>query len=244
MRLRHIALCCTLTGALGGLMLSPATARADVSAIRTKPKLTISTPDSYSLYGGRVRLTVTLGPTANRKVSVYATPYGGTRKLVATAQVSAKGKWYTGYTVTRRTTFTVAFGGDSRDAPTTASTTVQAVAGVTNRISGFYTTSKVGGITYDVFHGSGTLTLYSAVTPWKPTQCLEPETEQLDGKTWDADTRYGCDQLTAGSRDTAPFSLNQAVGDYYRIRGDYFRSAGDPSNLNGHGAWVYFEVVK
>ena len=249
MRLRHIALGCTLTGALGCLMLSSATARADIQApgkaSRTTPKLTISAPSADSNYRSKIKLTVSLGPTfTNRKVSLYAKPDGQARKLVATGRVNAKGKWYPDYTITWSTKFTVAFAGDSRYAATTASTAVQAYAKVADRIGGFYTTQKVGKITYDVFHGSGTLTLYSAVSPAKPTQCLEPETQQLDGKTWDADTKYGCDQLTAASQDTAPFSLNMAVGDHYRIRGDYYRSSKDHNNLNDHGSWLYFEVVK
>jgi hypothetical protein len=256
MRLRHIALGCTLTGALGCLAAPPAialaensstaaTATAGVTVAAVQPKLSISAPWPDSLYGGRVKFTVTLGPTfADRKVALYASPYGGQRKLVATGKVNAEGKWYPVYTVTRTTTFEVTFAGDSHNTANTAQTTVQAYAGVANRLGGFFTIAKVDGVSYDVFHGSGTLTLYSVVSPAKPGECLEPETEQLDGKTWDADTKYGCDQLTAASQDAAPFSLTMAVGDRYRIRGDYIRAAKDLGNLNQQGPWLYFEVVK
>jgi hypothetical protein len=250
MRLRHIALGCTLTGALACLVLPTASAQADSKvpdkARLARPKLTISAPAIDNHYGAKVKFTVTLGPTvADRKVSLYASTYGaGGRKLVATGKVNAKGKWYPTYTITRKSTFTVVFGGDSHNAAIAAHTTLQAYAKVTDRISGFFKTTKISGISYDVFHGSGTLTLYSTVTPAKHGQCLEPESEQLDGKTWDADTKYGCDKLDVKSQDTAPFTLNQAVGDRYRIRGDYIRGAKDVGNLNQQGPWLYFDVVQ
>jgi hypothetical protein len=244
MRLRHIALGCTLTGALGCLALLPATARAAVET--SKPKLTISAPATDNRYGAVVKFTVTLGSTvADRKVSLYASPYGEAHKLVATANVNAQGKWYPTYSITRKTTFTVVFGGDSHNSANSANITLQAYARVANRIGGFFKTTKSGGVTYEIYHGSGTLTLYSTVTPAKHGECLEPESEQYNpGAGWGADTKYGCDKLDTASHDAAPFSLNLAVGDRYRIRGDYFRSAKDLANLNQQGPWLYLEVVR
>jgi hypothetical protein len=116
---------------------------------------------------------------------------------------------------------------------------------VANRLTGYYKTSKRSGIIYDVFHGSGTLTLYSKVWPDKHGECLEPETQQYDaGPGWHVDTKWDCDTLDSTSRDTAPFSLSPAVGASYRIRGDYLRSSRDTSNLNGQGPWLYFSVTK
>lgn len=244
MRFRHIALGCTLTGALGCLMLPPVTAHA---AAKAPPKLTISAPVRDNAYGARVKFTVTLGPTArNRKVTLYASPYGArTKKLVATGNVNAQGKWYPSYLITRKTLFTVVFGGDSANAPNSSRIMLQAFARAADRVGGFFKTTKIGGVTYEVFHGSSTLTLYSTVTPAKHGQCLQPESQQFDsGFGWDADTKYGCDKLNATSHDTAPFTLNLAVGDRYRIRGDYNHSAADLGNLSVQAPWVYFEVVK
>ena len=98
---------------------------------------------------------------------------------------------------------------------------LQAFARVADRVGGSFKKTKVGGVAYQVFHGSGTLTLYATVTPPKHGECLEPESQQYDsGVGWDADTKYGCDGLDAASHDAAPFTLNLAVGDRYRIRGD------------------------
>ncbi len=69
-------------------------------------------------YGAKVTITVTLGPTSSgRWVSLYATPAGEARRLVAVGVVNAEGKWYPVYRVTRATTFTAVFAGDARGGP-------------------------------------------------------------------------------------------------------------------------------
>ena len=258
MRLRPIALSCALTGTLGFLALPAAPAIAGTTGVAesagpvhavaaVKPPISVSSPVTDNPYGAQVTITVTLGRTfASRKVSLYATPAGQARRLVASGNVDARGKWYPVYSLTRTTTFTAVFAGDARDAPNSASRTLHAYARVTDRIGGYYKTSKSGsGIVYDVFHGAGTLTLYSTVAPDKRGECLQPETQQYDaGAGWDADTKYGCDKLDGKSHDTAPFSLARAAGDRYRIRGDYFRGSADTANLNAQGPWVYFTVTK
>jgi hypothetical protein len=211
-----------------------------------KPQISVSSPVSDNHYGAKVTLTVTLGPTvADRTVSLYATPLGGARTLVATGAVNAERKWYARYAITTATTFTAVFAGDAYNAPNSASRTLDAYARVTDRLTGAYKTSKSGsGGRYDFFHGTGTLTLYSTVAPDKHGECLEPESEQYDkGAGWDADTKYGCDKLDGASRDAAPFSLSLAVGDRYRIRGDYLRGK-DTANLSAQGPWLYFTVTK
>ncbi|HEY6495854.1 MAG TPA: carboxypeptidase-like regulatory domain-containing protein [Trebonia sp.] len=237
----------TYTAAFAGdAKAAMAKATASVTVETVKPTISVSAPVTNNPYGSKVTLTVTLGPTfADRQVSLYASPYGEGRTLVATGEVNAQGKWYPTYSITRKTLFTAVFAGDSHNDPNSASLTLQAYAGVADRITGYFETTKIGGVSYDVFHGASTLTLYSTVMPAKHGECLEPETEQFEsGKSWDADTKYGCDSLTSESHDTAPFTVNLAIGDRYRIRGDYIRGAKDLANLSQQGPWLYFEVVK
>jgi len=230
-----------------------------------KPQISLGAPATDNPYGAKVTLTVTLRPAlTDREVSLYATPYGvpnhgapshgvpnhgvpshgGAPKLVAAGVVDAKGKWYVRYSLTRATTFTAVFPGDAHDAAVRASRTLQVYARVTDRLAGYYGTTKSGGVVYDRFRGPGTLNLHSTVTPNKHGECLEPESEQYDkGAGWDADTKYGCDTLDGASHDSAPFSLSLAVGDRYRMRGDYLRGK-DASNLNAQGPWLYFIVEK
>jgi hypothetical protein len=268
MRFRHIALGWVLTGGLGFLALPPATALADGTGpavgkpalvggpthvsqpatplAKAKPQISVSSPVTDNPYGAEVTLTVTLGPTvADRRVALYATPFGQARERVAAGAVNAERKWYARYRITRATTFTAVFAGGQYNAPNSASTTLDAYARATDRITGAYQRNKSGnGTADDAFHGTGTLTLYSAVAPNSGGECLEPETEQYDkGFGWDADTKYGCDKLDRESRDAAPFSLSLAVGDRYRIRGDYLGGK-DAANLSAQGPWRYFTVTK
>jgi hypothetical protein len=250
MRLRPMALGCALTGALGFLALTAAPALANKpppAAGARRPGISVSSPVTDNPYGAKVTITVTLGPTVrDRAVALYATPLGQPRRLVATGNVNAKGKWYPVYPITRATKFTAVFAGDARNRPNSASRTLRAYARVTDRIDGYYSRSRSGsGVVYGVFHGASSLSLYSTVTPDKHGECLEPETQQYDpGSGWDADTKYGCDKLDGKSQDTAPFALSRAVGSRYRIRGDYFRGSADTANLSEQGAWLYFIVTK
>jgi hypothetical protein len=275
MRFRHIALGCVLAGGLGFLALPPATVLADSTGLagstgladgsgpavgkpafagrpamappmKAKPRISVSSPVTDNPYGAEVTLTVTLGPTvADRRVALYATPLCQARERVAAGAVDAERKWYVRYRITRATTFTAVFAGGQYNAPNSASTTLDAYARVTDRITGAYQRNKSGnGTADDAFHGTGTLTLYSTVAPTSRGECLEPETEQYDkGFGWDADTKYGCDKLDRESRDAAPFSLSLAVGDRYRIRGDYVGGK-DTANLSAQGPWRYFTVTK
>jgi hypothetical protein len=242
MRPRLVALGCTVAGALGLLAL-PSAAHA---AALPKPPMSVSTPAGSYVYGARVTLTVTLkAKLAGGTVSLYATPVGGARTLLVKGKVNSAGKFYRVYSIAKTTTFTAVFAGSADNAPATASRTVSAAARVADAITGYYTTTVISGVSYRVFHSTGTLALHSTVTPNKHGECLEPETEQYDtGTGWDADTKYGCDSLNPTSHDTAPYTLKQALGDRYRIRGDYIRGAKDNANLSADGPWLYFEVVK
>ena len=198
MRFRHIAPGCVLAGAVGKPAFAGRPAMTPLT--RAKPRISVSSPATDIPYGAEVTLTVTLGPTvADRRVALYATPFGQAREQVAAGAVNAE----------------------------------------RNKAN-----KSGNGTAYDVFHGTGTLTLHSTVAPNSRGECLEPETEQYDkGFGWDADTKYGCDKLNRQSRDAAPFSLSLAVGDRYRIRGD-FLGGKDAANLSAQGRWLYFTVTK
>lgn len=234
------------TAVFKGDALTPS-ARAKVhGTAKPKPQISVSSTVTDNPYGARVTITVTLSPAIpDGRIKLYATPLGQARKLVAAGKVNAEGKWYPTYSITRTTTFTAVFARNQHYAANSASRTLYAYARVANRFTGYYKMSKSrDGHIYGIFHTAATLTLYSTVTPNKHGQCLEPETEQYDkGAGWHADTKYGCDSLDGASHDTAPFSLSQATGARYRIRGDYFRGK-DTSNLNEQGPWLYFIVMR
>jgi hypothetical protein len=242
MRTRLVALGCSFAGALGLLALSPAAGAASLP----KPGMSVSTSAGSYAYGTKVRVTVTLNAKEpDSTVVLNAFPAAGKKTVVGSGKVDSGGKFYATYTVTSTTNFVASFNGNDENAGTSASRKVTVGAHVADGLTGYYKTTTISGVTYRVYHGSGTLTLKATVTPNKHGECLEPETEQYDsGSGWDADTKYGCDKLDSMSHDTAPFQVAQAVGDRYRIRADYIRSAKDTANLSADGAWLYLEVVK
>ena len=223
---------------------APATPAAAVR--KRAPALSIRTSSTSYAYSSRVWLTVRLGRThANRMVSIYAAPVGVRDWRWRSGKVNSAGRLRVLFRLTRTTTFTVVFRGDPRDAPARASRTVYALARVADAVSGYYANTRVGGVTYYVFHANRLLVLHATVSPNKHGECLKPETQQWDtGSGWDDDTTYGCDSLDSGSHDTAPFNLAQAVGDRYRIRADYVRGKRDLANLSTDGPWLYLMVVK
>jgi hypothetical protein len=76
--------------------------------------------------GTTVQVTAHLGKTDNsRVVAIYAQPAGGAKKLVKKARVNSAGVLTISYTITKNTTFTVVFAGDSHYAPVTAKATVK-----------------------------------------------------------------------------------------------------------------------
>lgn len=241
MRTRLAALGCSFAGALGLLALAPAAGAASLP----KPSMSVTTSAGSYAYGTKVRVTVTLNAKVpGATVVLNAFPSAGKKTLVATGKVDGN-KFYASYTVTSTTNFVASFNGDDEDAATSASRKVTVGAKVVDGITGYYKTTTISGVTYRVFHGSGTLTLKATVTPNKHGECLEPETEQYDtGSGWDADTKYGCDKLSSTSHDTAPFKLTAAAGDRYRIRADFIRGAKDTTNVSANGAWLYLQVVK
>ena len=159
-------------------------------------------------------------------------------------RVNSAGRLQKAFGLRRTTTFTVVYTGDARDAPARASLTLQTAAAVADALSGYYKKTRIGGITYYVFHSGATMVLRATVAPNKHGECLRPETEQWDaGIGWDDDTTYGCDALDISSHDSAPFNLARASGARYRIRANYLRGGRDLANLSADGPWLYFLVV-
>lgn len=115
---------------LGDAAHAPATATATVVVPRNRTTLTLAGNGKTVASGKNATLTAKLGRTwKERKVSVYAQPAGGARKLVRAAAVNRDGKLVITYRVTKNTTFTAVFSGDARTEPMQAATTVKAGRG-------------------------------------------------------------------------------------------------------------------
>src|SRR6185436_8058361 len=73
--------------------------------------------------GANVTVTATLGDRGSTgTISIWRTPYGFPKRLVATGAVSAKGSFAVTVPLGRTNTFSATFSGDSRHAPSSSGT--------------------------------------------------------------------------------------------------------------------------
>jgi hypothetical protein len=105
---------------------APAYHQCLVHVTIAKPALSLTTSAKSVKAGQTVTVTAHLGnPHTNRNVIIYAQPKGGAKKVIKHANVNAKGVLPVSYKVTKNTTFTVTFSGDSWYTAGTATATVK-----------------------------------------------------------------------------------------------------------------------
>lgn len=214
---------------------------APVAVSRTAASVSVTTNASTYSYGAKAAVTAHLGTTYNgRTVSVYATPYGGTKTLVRTGTVDSHGNLAATYAVTRATTFSVSYAGDYRYAPASASHAVQAYAKVTDGLRGAYTTAKVGATTYAVYHHTVDPVQSAVVSPAKTGECVAFTAQEWYGGAWRTIASAGCMRTDPTSTALAQLTGSHPVGPHFRFRTEYVHAAGDPANLSTYGAWIPF----
>jgi hypothetical protein len=128
-----------------------ATASKAITVSRTAPKLTFKRPTTTQKYAAKVSVTANLGKTyKSRTVELYADPYGSDqkRRLLKRAKVNSKGNLAVSLTLTRNTTLSATFTGDSRTAPKTVSGVVYVKAKVSLKQTKYYKSGKIGKTTY------------------------------------------------------------------------------------------------
>ncbi|MEV6613163.1 hypothetical protein AB0N31_04615 [Streptomyces sp. NPDC051051] len=220
-----------------------ATALATVQVSRAATALTVAGNASSYAYGATATVTAHLGTTYNgRTVSIYATPYGGTKTLLTTGTVDTYGNLRTTYKITRNTTFTASFAGDYRYAPATAARAVNGYVKIATALGGYYTSTTYSGITYRVFHKTVKPTVTATVTPNKAGQCERFQVQQYYSGAWHTLTTSGCYALSSTSSAKAQLSLTNALNQKFRVRPTYERSTKDLSNVSTWGGWLYFVV--
>jgi hypothetical protein len=226
---------------------APATSTPPITltAYKNRPVLRVSVSPSPVSYQARVTVTAHLGPTSDsRVVSIYAQPAGGSRRLLKAGPVNSTGNLSLTQVLTRNTTYIVTFAGDARDVPVIAAVLAGVRARVSEAISGYYGTERLGGITYRLYHRTAKLLAAIAVTPNKHGQCFELEAQD-DGHGWEPNATTGCGHLNSASKGTGFLTLTKAsLGVPYRVRADFIESTKDTSNVNGDSGWLYFIVEK
>jgi hypothetical protein len=220
-----------------------ATTSAIVQVSRAATAVSVTTNASSYAYGATATVTAHLGTTYNsRTVSVYATPYGGTKTLVKTGTVDAKGNLTATYELARNTTFSASFAGDYRYAPATVTRAADAHVKVATTLGGSYTSTTYSGITYRVYHRTVKPSVTATVTPNKAGQCQRFQAQQYYSGAWHTLTTSGCFSLAANSTAKTQLSLTNALNQKFRVRSEYERRTKDNTNLSTWGGWLYFTV--
>ncbi|KQW17689.1 choice-of-anchor D domain-containing protein [Streptomyces sp. Root369] len=217
------------------------TATTQVS--RAATSVTITTDHSTYNHGQSAKITAHLGTTYNsRTVAIYAKPFGGTSVLVKSGTVDSHGNLTASYKLSRNTTFSAVFAGDYRYAPKTAARTVHTYVGISEKLSGYYTSTKYGSTLYRVYHHTAKEQLDATVTPNKAGQCIKFRVQRYYSGAWHTQTTTPCSALSSASAGRHKMALTRSVNSRFRIAAEYVHSSRDNTNLSTWGAWQYFTV--
>lgn len=234
----------TYKAAYGGDVSHKSASRtATVQVSRTAPSLTVATDHGTYKYGQSAKVTAHLGTTYNsRTVAIYAQPYSGSKVLVKSAKVDSHGNLTASYRLTRSTTFSAVFTGDYRYAPKTVARAVQTYAGVSEKLSGYYTSTTVGSTVYRVYHRTAKEQLDVTVSPNKAGQCVKYRVQRYYSGAWHTQSTSACAALSSSSTGRQKMSLTNGLNNRYRVAAQYVHSSRDTTNLSTWGAWQYFTV--
>ncbi|MEU1476853.1 choice-of-anchor D domain-containing protein [Streptomyces sp. NPDC005760] len=216
---------------------------ATVQVSRAATSLTVATDHSTYDYGQSAKITAHLGTTYNsRTVAIYAQPYSGTKVLVKSGAVDSHGNLTASYKLSRNTTFSAVFAGDHRYAPKTTARSVNTYARVSEKLSGYYTSTQYGSTQYRVYHRTVKETLDVTVSPNKAGQCVLYRVQRYYSGAWHTQSTSGCSALSSTSTGRQQMSLTNSVDNRYRVAAQYVHSSRDITNLSTWGAWQYFTV--
>ncbi len=174
------------------------------------PSLTLTTGPATFAYKATVHVTAHLGPThRNRVVSIYAQSFGSrSRTLLKIGKVNSLGELTVSYKAQHSTTFSVAFSGDAYYAPKTATRAVYVRAKVSESLSGYYRSQRIGRTTYRLYHRHNKLHARATVDPNKKGQCVEFEAQEYYLGAWHANVTTGCGKLSSFSEVSGSFRSN------------------------------------
>jgi hypothetical protein len=231
----------------GSATTTAAAGAATVRVIKFSPGLSLAFNATTSTYGATTVITAHLAKTyTNRTVWIYGQVARHAKELIGHGDVNSDGYFSLSYKAANTSTISAAFTGDARVAAGGVSHLVRIRAAVAESIGGYYGSSETGGITYQLYTTSGTLTTLSSVSPDKRGQCVTLEIEENDnsGAGWYFNSDTSCLALNQSSQLSYPFSLSAAsegTGIMYRIRADYAPTS-DTTNLGNDSSWQYFIV--
>lgn len=219
---------------------------ASATGVVTTPSdasgLTLDGNGKTYAYGAKVTFTAKLGKAySNRTVELWSDPYGSDQpnRLVKKAVVASNGTIATTLTLTRNTTVTAMYRGDTRTAAKTVKSTAYARVKISTAVSKHYRTKKIGSTTYYVFHKkknplfTTTMTASSGRSQRFTLQYYYQGKWRTDGSEYFKLSSKGKSAITlAGTHET---NLRLRVQSSY-VKG----GSGDSLNASTGGPWVYF----
>lgn len=212
--------------------------RLHVFNTRSNTDLTIGTDRKGYRFNAAATVTASLpAAMAGRTVSIYAEPYAGARRLVASGPVDADGRLTATVTVTQRTRFVAEYAGDQEFEPKSASTTVIAAAKVTATMLDARRRSGK----YYLYRFDRSAILKGTVFPNHGGDCLKFRWQHYSGR-WRTGALTPCVQMTPKSY--ARFLLaghKRDIGVKFRLRAEW---PGDIQNTKQHSPWRYAKFVR
>lgn len=192
-------------------------------------------------YNKKVWFTAKLGKSyQNRVVEIWADPYGGDKpkRLVKKGKVNSKGQLSAAVWMSRNTTVTAVFAGDSRTVSRTAKSTGYARVNVSVAVTKHYKTGKIGKTKYFYVRKSKNPVFITTMTAYRGRQ-QRLHLEVYQGGKW----RYAGSQyfgLDARGRSRVELGPPHDAGLRLRVRSSYVSSSsGDNLNATTHSGWQY-----
>ena len=208
--------------------------------------LGLSLGRSQVTYGTAVTITAQLSTAStNRKVSIFAKPLGGSRKLVASGNVDANGNFAASVKPSKLTTYTAEWSGDASHFTTDSA---QYAVGVHVRMLSAISRGYAKRGLYHLYH-------YRSSCPTVGRECIGYATQVLPNHGGKKVT-FVLQHYRRGWRNvgTLTVKLNRrsaagivfrygprSIGVKYRLAAKF---AGDADHLNGVTRWTYFQVTR
>lgn len=206
--------------------------RVTVTVKGLVPSLAITTGSGPYAYGARPTIVAHLGTTKVRSLSIYAQPLGGSKVRIKTGTVDANGNLSVPYTITRRTTFTAAFAGDSTYEPRWVAKALTSHVQIVSTMLRYYGTSG----SYKLFRTSVDPALALTIKPVYSPACIDFTVQKYSNGAWRYAASVACADLDQYGHAGAYWPSNDPAGTRFRMRGSY---RGTSMNAQTYGAWQY-----
>jgi len=235
----------------GDAYVAPVSAQVTVNVARTAPNLSINRHNSVNAYGSTVTVTALVNGFHNdidrldRTLEIWADPAGADQpaRLVRKAKVQASGHLTATVKLTRNTTVTARFAGDTRLLPRTVAATLYTKAPVGLTVAQHYKSAKIGSLPYHYFRTAKDPRFVVAANA-VPKRKLRVVVQKYTGGKWQA-WRTTTHTLASTGKATVNLPGTFAAGSKFRVRTEYVSAtSGDTANYTTVSAWKYFTFTR